>query len=384
MVRVTAAALAYAALIIGQAAADLPKVCYLKDGMPNKDKTQCDGALNDFTKCQKLAAVGICVWGPCYPGQHPAGICPPAPAPGPGPSPTPPAPTPTPPTPTPTPPNATACHLKPGAPVSYEPFCTACTSRAMCVAANMTCAWGAPNTTHGTCQLKPGQPAAYRSLCAAQKTLAACNDLNRTCAWSTVPAPPTPPAPPGPTPTPPPPPPPGPSGLKCSCKPTCQGGDGPGNKCSDDNCICSQCRALLAKATTLGSACDYARTSVATCQACLIRHITDVWGTCTGPFDGTDDTVKRPFCHYNNICGLHDITHFCREPPLAPPPPPPPTNGSCVLRDGQPTVYAEMCTFARASGPPADPLGDPPATFADCASWMYSETCVWQNNGTDI
>ena len=45
----------------------------------------------------------------------------------------------------------------------------------------------------------------------------------------------------------------------------------------------------------------------------------------------------------------------------------------------QPAVYAEMCAFARATNVPGDPLGDAPATAADCGSWMYKEACEWVN-----
>jgi hypothetical protein len=162
--------------------ADEPKICYLKDGVPHKYKPECDAAQSDFTKCAKLAA--FCVWGPCYPGQHPAGVCPPAPAPPP--TPTPPPPPPTPPTPSPAPcPGNGSCSLLPSAPPAYGPICTSTKTCAACVLLNETCSWhssGPAAASH--CELIPGMPPAFGPVCASANTSVACAKLNETCRWS--------------------------------------------------------------------------------------------------------------------------------------------------------------------------------------------------------
>lgn len=233
--------------------ADNPSICFLKDGVQHKYKSECDAARTDFTKCHKLPL--FCTWGPCYPGQHPAGVCPPAPAPPPPPTPTPPAPPGPAPGPAPAPApcpttgngrcvllpgappgykavcNSTTscaactllnetchwqlaagsegCRLKPGAPTPYSPLCNGTKTAAACKLLNETCQWGhgggpapAPAPAPAACNLKPGAAPAYKAACEAAKTQTACVTLKETCVWE----PPPPPGPPAPAPTPPPPP----------------------------------------------------------------------------------------------------------------------------------------------------------------------------------
>ena len=164
----------------------------------------------------------------------------------------------------------------------------------------------------------------------------------------------------------------------------CQGGDGV-HTCSDDGCICSQCRGLLDTATrplapgTPAGPCAYARSDFATCQKCLVHHIKEIWTTCTGPFEDGDGTelTDSTFCHQNQMCGLHDITHFCLQPTTTPPPPPPPTAGACLPRIGQPAIYRETCEFARGSGDPGNPIDEPRGDETACASWQFAEACEW-------
>lgn len=154
----------------------------------------------------------------------------------------------------------TTCHLRPGAPASYSPFCNDTKTEPACVALNKTCVWGGA-TPASICSLKPGAPSAYKAACDAAKTAASCAALARTCTWGPPTPPPSPPGPPAPPPVDP----------TCSCKPACQGGGGGANTCSEDDCICSQCYGLLKKFT----ACDYARggTTVEACQACFIHNV---------------------------------------------------------------------------------------------------------------
>eukprot|EP01043_Picozoa_sp_COSAG02_P001925 COSAG02_NODE_42_length_46522_cov_109.704478_38_plen_449_part_00 len=217
----------------------------------------------------------------------------------------------------------------------------------------------------------------YKSACESEKTEAACVALNETCMWGgsgpspapPAPAPPAPPPPPTPAPSPPGPPTP-PPGYSPHCLP------------------------LLEKYGSNGTACGYARTSAEACTTCFLHHMGSPfdgrspgpgwWGTCTGPIVSAGEEHREPFCHYNNICGLHDLELYCSEPsPPQPPPPPPPW--ACVPKNGFSAAYTEICMFARATGNPGDPLGGNPATMQDCGTWMYSQVCTWKStNDTDL